>query len=69
MTKNMSCTPAGAHDARAAHDLGDDDRDCSMGSEGAERSAGSNEQCTAIGPRPTVAQVGGYCVTYLLGQR
>lgn len=69
MTKNVGGTPARASDTGSAHRLCDDDRDGTMRTEGAKRSAGADKEYIGVCPRPTVLQVGRNRMTHFLGQR
>ena len=69
MAEDMGGTSAWASDASTAHGLGDDHRDCTVGSESAKGRARPDKQCIDVGLRTGVFDIAGDRIANLLSQR
>jgi hypothetical protein len=69
MPKNMGGAAASASDARSTHSLRHKNRDSTMGSKGAKRSARADKQDIGVSLGSSVLQVVYYGISNLLGQR
>src|ERR1700722_3687297 len=68
MAEDMGSTSAGAGETSTTHPVGNDYRDCTVGSKGTTRSARPNEQCIGVSLRTTVRDVSDDCLTNFLSQ-